>query len=176
MANQKLSDFSTSVTTPGATDLLLMEQSSTHKKITFATLTQDLVSNTVRQVFGFANRKLTQSEIQNLNTTPIEIVASPGNAEKYIQVLGCSAFHDHNGTNYSGGVNIALRMPTLGDVWRIASIINATSDKIQEGASFESAMTFNDNLQIQGSADSTGAGGTIHVFVQYVTIFTGTIV
>lgn len=123
------------------------------------------------QVVQTSRIQLSQSEVQSLNTTTIDAIAAPG-AGKYIKILGCSGFHDHNGTNYVGGSTIALRMPTLGDVWRITDIIDATADKIRDGASYESDLTMNEKVVLQGSADSTGAGGPIQIDVEYAIIDT----
>jgi len=207
MANQKLSDFTTAATAAAAGDLLLLENSATHKKITFANLTKDIIfktgtpvadriaiftgANNIKGISGLkmdgstlivegalrlsdqtqdintVSLQLNQSQIQSLNTVPVQIIADPG-ANKYIQIMGGSVFYNHNGTDYVGGVAVYLEYPTGNVEWIANNIIDQSTDKLRHFQLNANNIEFSDSIQIISNLDSTGAGGTITVSVQYV--------
>ena len=116
--------------------------------------------------------QLTQGQIQALNTTPIELVATPG-AGKYIQILGGSAYLNHNGTTY-GAANVLNLDSNAQTQWNITgTFIGNSSDKASHFIAIASRNSvLNQALNISADADATGNGGTIDVFLQYIIIDT----
>jgi len=118
---------------------------------------------------------LTQSQIQNLNTTPIEVVPAPG-ANKIIQVLGAVAKLNHNGTTYGTAGQLGLIMTTTYSNPLLSTksviFINQTTDivvQMEPGTSPASPSNIVENnaLKVGADADATNNGGTIDLWVQY---------
>jgi hypothetical protein len=132
-----------------------------------------VVAGQTTQEYHNTHIQLTQGQIQALNTTPIEIIPAPGSG-KFIQVIGATAYIDHNGTTYGTAAQLSLVYSTAGNTIRqsAASFIDNTADtfcELQPGAAAPEA-TSNQKVSVKGDADATGAGGTIDVWVQYMII------
>ena len=133
------------------------------------------LSGVTNQTIKTAHIQLSQSQIQSLNSTPVTIVSAPGSG-RYIQVIAAFAYYNHNGTNYSGGSYIYLtgsgNSANFGQT--TTGFINASTGVSQRLSSPSTGQAFlnNNSLEVQADADSTGNGGTIDVYVQYVVIDT----
>lgn len=123
-----------------------------------------------------ATIQLTQSQIQALNTTPIEVIAAPG-AGKYIQVLGSTAFLNHNGTDYTVASILQLQQGVGKILWQANNCIDESANSF---VSFNRVSTGvnnpiipdNANLEILLNVDASGNGGTVDIDVQYKIIDT----
>lgn len=135
------------------------------------------LSGDTTQVIKTGHLQLTQGQIQALNTTPIELIAAPGSG-KYIEVIGASAFLDHNGTTYGAAQAMEFKYGPSSVSFRSsfsAVFINNTGDKpilLPEDTGKTSAPAMNTNVTVTADADATGNGGTIDVYVQYAIIDT----
>lgn len=133
------------------------------------------LQNDASQTFETAHYQLSQSEIQALNSSPITLIAAPG-AGKKIQIKGASAYYEHNGTSYSGGNKVSLRYSSLSGVEYSTSTSFITSASTLDEQLFWDLVSHtqkqNEAIVMTSGADSTGAGGTIDVYVQYVVIDT----
>lgn len=116
---------------------------------------------------------LTQSEIQGLNTTPIEIIPTP-NINQAIHIVAGVANLDHQGIDYTGSSNLSLGSTGKGysgRSFRINGVANATADKIVESLVVVGGDGLADvGVEVSNQSDLTGAGGVLTIFVLY-TIF-----
>jgi len=117
-----------------------------------------------------AHIQLTQSEIQALNTTPIELIPALG-VGKYPEIISGSSFNNHNGTDYVGGSNLLLQQDSLGFTIAVAGalFISSSADLFRK-LGIQQATDMNDNeaVTVKADADSTGAGGVIDIWVLYI--------
>lgn len=175
MANQLINDLSQSISIAADSDVLVIGNSTTHKKMTYANFKAPFVQNSQRQEVLFADINLSQSQMQNLFATPITLDAAPG-AEYYFQITGASAFLDHNGTDYTA-TSPHIELIVGGLQWRVLNIIDRSTDTTTS-AIFTSGANISHNtaLTIKAASIVTGNGGTMHVFVQYMKIYTGILV
>lgn len=132
------------------------------------------ISGDTTQTIKTAHIQLSQSQIQNLGTTPVQIVA--GSANVFFQLIGGFVYYDHNGTNYTGGSQLYITGSGNASVFgaTTAAFISHTSDLSQVLSQPSSANAFlaGNDLEIEADANSTGAGGTMDVYIQYVEIDT----
>lgn len=132
-------------------------------------------ANGAAGVFLEAHVQLNQSQIQNLATTAIEIIALPG-ANKYIQIIGASAFLDHNGTSYAVANDLILEYNGSAtryfDTSTLANFIGNSADFTCTLGMTGGGVAINTAIDITADADATGNGGTIDVYIQYMEIDT----
>jgi hypothetical protein len=120
-----------------------------------------------------AHIQLTQAQIQAIFTTPIELIPAPG-AGKFIQVIGASGYLNHNGTTFAAATDLLIVNTDV--EWTLYGIIDAAND-VRRVAGPDDQSTIldidpNQNVIVGATADATGAGGTIDVWVQYAIIDT----
>lgn len=129
------------------------------------------LSGDTTQTIKTIHYQLSQSEIQSLNTTPITLITAPGSG-KMIQIIGGSEYYNHNGTSYSGATSITMKFSSGGDIVSIPGISAGADYIINFLPNSLAAIVINDSIILQANANSTGAGGTIDIYVQYVIIDT----
>ena len=123
---------------------------------------------TTPQILLF-ERSLTPTEIKSMNTTPIELIATPG-AGKAIVVKTAVGFLDHAGSDYAAGGVVWLtyggdEMHTL-----VSAIITSTGDRYGRFVNIESNAGgfINEALELTNdSADFTTGEGTFKIKITY---------
>lgn len=111
---------------------------------------------------------LTQAEIQN-GATPVDVVPAPG-VGKVHQILGGYAKLFHNGTSYAVADTIYILVQSV--LWQLGSFVNAGTSIQGEFTRINSTAKSEENspIRVQLDNNATGNGGTISVWIQYVTL------
>jgi hypothetical protein len=114
---------------------------------------------------------LTDTQIQSLNTTPVEVIAAPG-ASKYIRVLGCFAVKNTSAGTYAATANLRIRyagiatdlvtasgllLNSLDKRWKYFNVVDVTT------STTDSANTA---VQVSSSADVTGGNAANYIVVE----------
>ena len=122
-----------------------------------------------------AHIQLTQAQIKDLDTTPIQIIAAPG-AGKHIQFIGCSAYLNHNGTTYATATVLTLEYgTTVGTLYESPNaFISSTGDKratLNQSISGSGNLVYdNEAMMVSANANATNDGGTIDVWIQFAIV------
>lgn len=114
---------------------------------------------------------LEQSEIQSLNTIPVELIPAPGE-NKIIDVVSAIVYLNYNGVNYSGTGRLDIRfvsaLSTLEILITNGTAVTETFDRLAPFLNrFDGEQFVNDAVEIAGGSDYTGAGGTLTIDIVY---------
>jgi len=119
-----------------------------------------------------ATLTLNQSEIQALNTTPIELIPDPGGG-KYVKIISGSAHYVRDTSNFVGGSVLQLRSGGV-NYQSVAGFISNSSNALLALIENQTTISLASSITVTADADSTGGGAaaTIQVDVQFVIIDT----
>lgn len=130
------------------------------------------LSGDTTQVIKTSHVQLSQAQIKAASS--VTLIAAPGTG-KYIKIIGATAFYDHNGTDYTGGVaDLTIENGDMGHV--CPAIVSETADMNRHfnlhTVVSGNSVDLNDIVTVKVDATTTDDGGTIDVYVQYVEINT----
>ena len=113
-------------------------------------------------------RSLTPTEIKSMNTTPIELIATPG-AGKAIVVQTAVLFLDHAGPDYLSGGQIELHYDGNSLLTASSAFLLTASDDFQEfQKNYDTLNITNESLYItNGTTDFTTGEGILKIKITY---------
>jgi len=127
----------------------------------------------------YTETALSQSQIQSLNATPVQVVAAPGSGY-YIAVQRVLLFYDHNGTEYTGPtggqIDIDYASSSTTAAYDLNDIFLETADytgnfilttPATEAGMGDTSNLDNSALQISSTVAYSGSGGAATVKVWY---------
>jgi hypothetical protein len=122
-------------------------------------------STGIVQYMPFTKRvTLTQSQIQSLNTTPIEVIPAPGTG-KFVQIIAASVHYDFATSAFSGGTYLRLvhGATSVYPLRTSASFIQDTSDRFETmypDTTSNIVSSANTAVNVTADADSTGGAAS----------------
>ena len=124
----------TAQTSTTSGDLYHLVRSNIDYKIDYDDLAESIRGGANAETSYTAELVITSAQVLALNSTPIQIIPSPG-AGKYIQIEHSSCKLTYNSTTYATNTSITLYTDTATRVQHsISSILNATVTRIGAGS------------------------------------------
>lgn len=127
----------------------------------------ELAENTIK----VASVSLTDTEIKNLNSSPVELVSAPGSS-RVIELQSIAMFLNHGGTDYDTNGTLEVRTSTtnttLSDSVSGSNFLFKSSNAYHKLDSVSAQLDVNEAIELFcGSGDPATGNGTLDVEVVY---------
>lgn len=138
----------------------------------------DFTKDLLRVGISYKDIKLTSTQMDTLNATPIELVAAPGSG-KFLEVIGVLAYVDVGATPFelgSGTVDIRYTDSSGGLAAQLTNaFVESAADALFKAYGRDVVITENAALVAYASSDVTAGDGALYLRVFYRTQVTSEI-